>query len=220
MSNGNEQRIEKDTQNVDVEKVDVQSVDVQKAGVEKDALNVDAENIDTPNVDVLNIDTANVDVPNIDTQMKQNELSVLDNEDNLGFVTYLEAHLGLNKLDLRTFSPLTLAYIGDCIYEVVIRTILVHDGNAPVNKLHKRASNLVKASAQKEIYQKIREELTEEEMSVFKRGRNAKSFTSAKNATIGEYRIATGFEALMGYLYLNNRMNRLIELVKKGLEKE
>ncbi len=138
--------------------------------------------------------------------------------DNLGFVTYLEEHLGLNKLDLRTFSPLTLAYIGDCIYEIVIRTILVHDGNAPVNKLHKRASNLVKASAQKEIFQKIREELTEEEMSVFKRGRNAKSFTSAKNATIGEYRIATGFEALMGYLYLDNRMNRLIELVKKGLE--
>lgn len=140
--------------------------------------------------------------------------------DNLGFVTYLEEHLGLNKLDLRTFSPLTLAYIGDCIYEIVIRTILVHDGNAPVNKLHKRASNLVKASAQKEIFHKIRDELTEEEMSVFKRGRNAKSFTSAKNATIGEYRIATGFEALMGYLYLDNRMNRLIELVKKGLEKE
>lgn len=157
---------------------------------------------------------------NAETQEKQSSENAVFNGDNLGFVTYLEEHLGLNKLDLRTFSPLTLAYIGDCIYEIVIRTILVHDGNAPVNKLHKRASNLVKASAQKEIFNKIRDELTEEEMSVFKRGRNAKSFTSAKNATIGEYRIATGFEALMGYLYLDNRMNRLIELVKKGLEKE
>ena len=141
----------------------------------------------------------------------------IDREDNLGFVTYLESHLGLKEIDLRTFSPLTLAYIGDGIYEIVIRTILVHQGNAPVNKLHKKASNLVKASAQKEIFQKIKDELTEEEMRVFKRGRNANSFTSAKNATIGEYRIATGFEALMGYLYLDNQMDRLIELVKKGL---
>lgn len=138
--------------------------------------------------------------------------------DNLGFVTYLQEHLDLKKPDLKTFSPLTLAYIGDVIYELVIRTILVHDGNAPVNKLHKKASNLVKAPAQKASFQKIKEELTEEEMSIFKRGRNAKSFTSAKNATIGEYRIATGFEALMGYLYLDNRMDRMIELVKKGIE--
>lgn len=147
--------------------------------------------------------------------MNENEQSMGD-----GFVHYLEEHLELHSLDLRTFSPLTLAYIGDAIYEVVIRTILVHEGNAPVNKLHKRASNLVKASAQKEIFQRIRDELSEEEMGVFKRGRNAKSFTSAKNATIGEYRIATGLEALMGYLYLDNRMDRLIELIKKGLEKE
>lgn len=157
---------------------------------------------------------------NQDVELTAKITDTVANEDNLGFVTYLESHLGLKSLDLRTFSPLTLAYIGDCIYEIVIRTILVHDGNAPVNKLHKRASNLVKASAQKEVFLKIRDELTEEEMRVFKRGRNANSFTSAKNATIGEYRIATGFEALMGYLYLDNRMNRLIELVKKGIEKE
>lgn len=216
MSNEKEQRMDKGTQNVDIQKVDIQKVDTQ---------DVDGGKIGTQNVDIQKVETQDVDghkigTQNVDAQMVQEELSGSISEDNLGFVTYLEDHLELNKLDLRTFSPLTLAYIGDCIYEVVIRTILVHDGNAPVNKLHKRASNLVKASAQKEIYQKIREELTEEEMSVFKRGRNAKSFTSAKNATIGEYRIATGFEALMGYLYLDNRMNRLIELVKKGLEKE
>ena len=211
MSNENEQRMEKGTQNVDIQNLGTQDVDGE---------NIDTQNADIQKVDTQDVDGENIDTQNVDVQMVQEELSGSGNEDNLGFVTYLENHLELNKLDLRTFSPLTLAYIGDCIYEVVIRTILVHDGNAPVNKLHKRASNLVKASAQKEIYQKIREELTEEEMSVFKRGRNAKSFTSAKNATIGEYRIATGFEALMGYLYLDNRMNRLIELVKKGLEKE
>ena len=135
------------------------------------------------------------------------------------FMQIIEEGLNLPKIDLRTYSPLTLAYIGDAIYEIVIRTMLVHEGNAPVNKLHKRASSLVKASAQKEMYQKIEPFLTEEEKGVFRRGRNAKSYTMAKNATMGEYRSATGFEALMGYLYMNNRSDRLIELIQKGLEK-
>ena len=123
----------------------------------------------------------------------------------------------LEDTDIRTYSPLTLAYIGDAIYELVIRTILVEKGNTQVNKLHQRASKLVKASAQSAIIEKLKPYLTEEEMGVFKRGRNAKSFTMAKNASMSDYRRATGFEALMGYLYLTEQWERMLELIKIGI---
>lgn len=123
----------------------------------------------------------------------------------------------LEDTDIRTYSPLTLAYIGDAIYELVIRTILVEKGNAQVNKLHQRASKLVKASAQSEIIEKLKPYLTEVEMGIFKRGRNAKSFTMAKNASMSDYRRATGFEALMGYLYLTEQWDRMLELIKIGI---
>ena len=105
------------------------------------------------------------------------------------------------------------------MYEIVIRTILVEKGNAQVNKLHQRASKLVKASAQSEIIEKLKEDLTEEELAIYKRGRNAKSYTMAKNATMSDYRRATGFEALMGYLYLTEQWERMLQLIKKGIEK-
>lgn len=123
----------------------------------------------------------------------------------------------LENTDIRTYSPLTLAYIGDAIYELVIRTILVEKGNTQVNKLHQRASRLVKASAQSAIIEKLKPHLTDEEMGVFKRGRNAKSFTMAKNASMSDYRRATGFEALMGYLYLTEQWDRMLELIKIGI---
>lgn len=123
----------------------------------------------------------------------------------------------LEDTDIRTYSPLTLAYIGDAIYELVIRTILVQKGNTQVNKLHQRASKLVKASAQSEIIEKLKPYLTEEEMGIFKRGRNAKSFTMAKNASMSDYRRATGFEALMGHLYLTEQWDRMLELIKIGI---
>ena len=123
----------------------------------------------------------------------------------------------LEDTDIRTYSPLTLAYIGDAIYELVIRTILVEKGNTQVNKLHQRASKLVKASAQSEIVEKLKPYLTEEEMGIFKRGRNAKSFTMAKNASMSDYRRATGFEALMGQLYLTEKWDRMLELIKIGI---
>ena len=123
----------------------------------------------------------------------------------------------LEDTDIRTYSPLTLAYIGDAIYELVIRTILVEKGNTQVNKLHQRASKLVKASAQSEIVEKLKPYLTEEEMGIFKRGRNAKSFTTAKNASMSDYRRATGFEALMGHLYLTEKWDRMLELIKIGI---
>lgn len=126
---------------------------------------------------------------------------------------------GAQKADLRQYSGLTLAYIGDAIYDLIIRTLLVEQGNAPVNTLHKRASKVVKAETQARLIHAVQEDLTEEEQAVYKRGRNAKSATSAKNASINDYRTATGFEALIGFLYLNNQMDRALQLVKIGLEK-
>ncbi|MFR4819987.1 MAG: Mini-ribonuclease 3 [Blautia stercoris] len=134
-------------------------------------------------------------------------------------LSYLKELFALGNTDIKTYSPLTLAYIGDAVYEIVIRTILVEKGNAQVNKLHQRASKLVKASAQSEIIEKLKEDLTEEELVVYKRGRNAKSYTMAKNATMSDYRRATGFEALMGYLYLTEQWERMLQLIKKGIEK-
>ena len=123
----------------------------------------------------------------------------------------------LEDQDLRSYSPLTLAYIGDGVYELIIRTILVKKGNCPVNRLHKKAISLVKAGAQSAIMEVIEEELTPEELSVYRRGRNAHSPTMAKHATMADYRRATGFEALMGYLYLKEDYTRMLTLVRMGI---
>ena len=123
---------------------------------------------------------------------------------------------GLKEQDIRSYSPLTLAYIGDGIYELVVRTVLVKQGNCSANRLHQRASRLVRASAQAQMMEVLEPLLTEEEEAVYKRGRNAHSPTMAKHATMADYRRATGFEALMGYLYLLERFERLIELVRLG----
>lgn len=133
------------------------------------------------------------------------------------FSDYLKEQFKLEDLDMKTYSPLTLAYIGDSIYDLIIRTLVVCQGNCPANKLHKRSSALVKASAQAEMIEKIMPLLTEEEEQIYKRGRNAKSYTMAKNASMLDYRKATGFEALMGYLYLENQMHRMIDLIKEGI---
>ena len=123
----------------------------------------------------------------------------------------------LEDQDLRSYSPLTLAYIGDGVYELIIRTILVKKGNCPVSRLHKKASSLVKAGAQSAIMEVIEEKLTPEELSVYRRGRNAHSPTMAKHATMADYRRATGFEALMGYLYLKEDYTRMLTLVRMGI---
>ena len=123
----------------------------------------------------------------------------------------------LEDQDLRSYSPLTLAYIGDGVYELVIRTILVKKGNCPVNRLHKKASSLLKAGAQSAIMEVIEEKLTPEELSVYRRGRNAHSPTMAKHATMADYRRATGFEALMGYLYLKEDYTRMLTLIRMGI---
>lgn len=139
-------------------------------------------------------------------------------ENGIDIYEIIKNSMGLKQNPIESYSPLTLAYIGDAVYEVVIRTLVISDGNTQVNKLHKRASYYVKANTQAEIIKLLMDELTEEELHYYKRGRNAKSYTSAKNASIGDYRMATGFEALVGYLYLTNQSTRMIELVKDGLK--
>ena len=124
----------------------------------------------------------------------------------------------LKDRDLRTYSPLTLAYIGDGVYELVIRTILVKKATVSESASLK-ASSLVKAGAQSKMMELLEPDLTEEELAVYKRGRNAHSPTMAKHATMADYRRATGFEALMGYLYLKEDYSRIVELVRKGIRK-
>lgn len=127
--------------------------------------------------------------------------------------------LRLKEADAASYSPLVLAYLGDAVYELAIRTLVVNEGNRQVNKMHRESASLVKAGTQMEFLLAIEDALTEEEKSVYRRGRNAKSVTMAKHATMKEYRMATGFEALIGYLYLQGRLERLAELLGLGLER-
>ncbi len=120
--------------------------------------------------------------------------------------------------DVRTYSPLTLAYIGDAVYDLVIRTVVVERANRSANELHRATVKYVKAEAQAAMIEALLPELTTEEEAVYRRGRNAKSYTTAKNASLMDYRQATGFEALMGWLYLTNQMERVLYLVKQGIE--
>ena len=138
---------------------------------------------------------------------------------NVGLTDAIIEGLDLKKANPKQLSALVLAYIGDCVYDLIIKTYLLdRKGNMPVNKLNKMASGLVKAQTQSELIGIIEDKLTDAEEAVYKRGRNAKSYTSAKNATIGDYRRATGFEALIGYLYLNDEYSRMVELVKIALQ--
>lgn len=116
-------------------------------------------------------------------------------------------------------SPLNLAYIGDAVFELYVRNRLISSRES-VNKLHKKAKAIVSAEAQAKMYGLISELLTGEELAVMKRGRNAKSFTTAKNASISAYRHATGIEALFGYLFLKGEHDRLAGLFEKCIEPE
>lgn len=118
------------------------------------------------------------------------------------------------------YSPLVLAYIGDAVFEIFVREMLVRRANTQVNKLHKMASSIVKAESQAKMIEAIKQELNEKEMSIYRRGRNAKSHTVAKHAKVSDYRKATGFEALMGYLYLNDEQQRMTELMEKAVRSE
>ena len=131
----------------------------------------------------------------------------------------MEESIKMDKIKLITMSPLVLAYLGDTVYESYIREHLIRQNmNRKVNNLHKLDIQYSKAKAQATIIHEIENELTEEEMKIFKRGRNQKSHTAPKNADIIDYKYATGFEALIGYLYLSEDKERLEYIVKKGIE--
>lgn len=131
-------------------------------------------------------------------------------EENLNFLevkSYSEA-------EVRELSPLALAYIGDACFEILVRSEILDVRKNP-NKLHRESIRFVRAKSQRELFEKIEENLTEEEIKIFKRGRNAKSHTVPKSADPIDYRIATGVEALFGYLYLLKRYNRIREIFKE-----
>ena len=109
----------------------------------------------------------------------------------------LKSEFDCEDVDLRNYSPLTLAFLGDCVFDLIIRTVIVERGNRAPESLHKKKSAVVKAQTQARMAESILESLSEEELSVYKRGRNAKSYSVAKNASVSDYRRATGFEALI-----------------------
>ncbi len=116
------------------------------------------------------------------------------------------------EINPKQLSPLNLAFIGDCVYEMLVRESLVTTANRPVNDLHRESVKYVSAKAQTQAFDKIRDCLTDEELAIFKRGRNSKVGHSPKSATEGEYHCATGVEALFGYLYLQDNISRIKEL--------
>ena len=121
--------------------------------------------------------------------------------------------------EAKRLNPLQLAFLGDGVFELFIRGYLLSDNTAlNVHKLHKEAITYVKAHGQSEIVKAIEKELAEEELYIYKRGRNAKSATVPKNADVTEYRFATGFEALVGYLYLIDNEERLEFILKKSID--
>lgn len=123
-----------------------------------------------------------------------------------------------NNNIVNTFSSLQLAYIGDAVHNLYVRSVLMINEKLKVNKLNKKANEFVSAKAQSYIVDYLVDELTDEEYKVFKRGRNAKSSTSPKNTDIIDYKKGTGFEALIGYLYLKGENERLKYILKRSME--
>ncbi|MCR5267331.1 MAG: ribonuclease III [Lachnospiraceae bacterium] len=124
----------------------------------------------------------------------------------------------LHKVDLRTYSPLALAFIGDSVFATVVKAVIIEKGNCSGNKLHHYSAHVVRAESQALMYDLWKETVTEEEAVILQRGHNAKSVNTAKNATVQDYRKATAVETLTGYLFLEGREERLCELIRLGME--
>ena len=139
-------------------------------------------------------------------------------EENLMLAEAIRSTFSCKDVDIRSYSPLPLAYIGDAVYDLIIRSVVVEKGNRSANSLHRTTVKYVNAGAQAAMIEALLPCLTEEEQAVYHRGRNAKSYTTAKHAAIADYRKATGMEALLGYLYLKGELPRCLELVKAGFE--
>ena len=135
-----------------------------------------------------------------------------------GFEHYIDGIPGMMQTDPDTASPLVLAYIGDCVFDLIIKLMVAGKGKRQVHKLHEETSHYVQASSQSYMMRFMQGHLNEQEHAVYRRGRNARSVSPAKNQSITDYRRATGFEALIGYLYLKREYRRLTDLVTIGLE--
>jgi ribonuclease-3 family protein len=135
------------------------------------------------------------------------------------FMESLTSEVGdIIHIDVDELSPLVLAYVGDAVYELYIRTFLVCKKNLPVHMLHKQSIHYVQAKAQSDTVHQLMDLLSDEEKNIVRRGRNAKSNTIPKNADVTEYKYATGFESLLGYLYLRREHLRLMQLLKISVE--
>lgn len=134
------------------------------------------------------------------------------------FFNQLGEKIAFGEKDVDQLSPLVLAYVGDAVYELFVRLLVISEGSASVHVLHKRSTGYVKASAQSDAIRRLFESLTAQEQYIVRRGRNAKSGTVPKNADLTEYKYATGLECLVGYLYLKKEYERLLEVLKKTVD--
>jgi ribonuclease-3 family protein len=132
----------------------------------------------------------------------------------------IAGHFPLTEEEIKTYSPLSFAYIGDAVFDLIVRTMITTRGNTKPNKYHREVIGYVNAAAQAKFVKKIKPLLTEDEQKILKRGKNAKSPTTAKNQTYQDYRMATGFEALVGYLYLTGQMDRIMTLMNACFDGE
>ena len=130
-----------------------------------------------------------------------------------GFLDIINTRFDSNPVDIRTYNPLTLAFVGDCVFELIIRSIIVEKGNKSVNALAKEKNSYVNASMQSKMAELLKDYYTEEEAEIYRSGKNAKTANHSKSAAYNEYHKATGLEAVMGYLYLTGRSERAAELV-------
>ncbi len=119
----------------------------------------------------------------------------------------------MTEIEAKNMSPVSLAFVGDGVYTLYIRTMLAKNSTAKAGALHKLASGYVKAESQAKAMISIQDRITPDEEYIYKRGRNAKTTNTAKNASMIEYKMATGFEALVGYLYLTGANDRLVEIL-------
>ena len=133
-------------------------------------------------------------------------------------LSQIHKEFGSGGVDIRTYSPLTLAYIGDAVFEIIIRTLIVEKGQRAANTLHRHTTKIVCAQTQAKMIEAVYESLTEEEQEVSRRGKNTKTNSSAKNASLSDYHKATGFEALCGYLFLKDNMERITQIIGQSLE--
>ncbi len=138
-------------------------------------------------------------------------------EEDLNLSSLIGKRFGIEKKDLRTYSPLTLAFVGDNIYELVIRTIIVESGNMSPANLQRKSAGYARATYQAKMADLLLPYLSEEEKDILRRGKNAKVHTRAKNASAKEYHVATGLESLLGYLYLKGRTERILDIIFEGL---